>query len=53
MIKEMDTGEGLSIILRCLAANFILEKHKVGKITKLKRFNKKRSNKIFLQIKNK
>ena len=49
----MDTDEGLSIILRCLAANFILEKHKVGKITKLKRFNKKRSNKIFLQIKNK
>ena len=53
MIKEIDTGEGLSIILRCLAANFILEKHKVDKITKFKRFSKKRSNKIFLQIKNK
>ena len=29
----MDTGEGLSIILRCLAANFILEKHKVDKLS--------------------
>ena len=51
MIKEMDTGEGLSIILRCLAANFILEKHKVDKITKFKRFSKKRSNKIFYKLK--
>ena len=51
MIKEMDTGEGLSIILRCLAANFILEKHKVDKITKFKRFRKKRSNKIFYKLK--
>ena len=47
----MDTGEGLSIILRCLAANFILEKHKVDKITKFKRFRKKRSNKIFYKLK--
>ena len=32
----MDTDEGLSIILRCLAANFVLKKYKVDKITKFK-----------------
>ena len=47
----MDTDEGLSIILRCLAANFVLKKYKVDKITKFKRFSKKRSNKIFYKLK--
>ena len=36
----MDTGEGLSIILQCLAANFVLKRHKVDKITKFKWFRK-------------
>ncbi len=47
----MDTGEGLSIILRCLATNFVLKKHKVDKITNIKRFRKNVQIKFFYKLK--
>ena len=48
MIKEMDTGEGLSIILRCLATNFVLKKHKVDKITNNKNFTNYKADILYI-----